>query len=142
LRNSKDGDENGQVPVETLNKIYNSLDVYVSTAIGGGWELTVTEAMACKVPCILPDHTSLGELGADDRAKLLVELSEICHVDDNNIRLRCLKEEVGEAILETAKNKALTEYRVEQAYEWVQQLNWDNVCEEWINLWNDVYQIE
>lgn len=38
-----------------LADIYNCMDVFLSTSQGEGWGLPALEAMACKVPCILPD---------------------------------------------------------------------------------------
>lgn len=40
---------------------YNAFDVLVSTTQGEGWGLTTLEAMACGIPCILPDWSALGE---------------------------------------------------------------------------------
>lgn len=45
--------------VMDMNRIYNSCDVYLTTATGGGWELSVTESMATKLPVILPDRKSV-----------------------------------------------------------------------------------
>ena len=55
--------KDNEFDTETLNKIYNSIDVYLTTATGGGWELTVTEAMSCLIPIIAPKHTSFKTLG-------------------------------------------------------------------------------
>lgn len=40
---------------------YNAFDVLVSTTQGEGWGLTTLEAMACGIPCIVPDWSALGE---------------------------------------------------------------------------------
>jgi len=39
-------------PFEKLNRIYNASDVYLTTATGEGWGLSITEAMACKLPTV------------------------------------------------------------------------------------------
>lgn len=45
-----------------LNMIYNISDVYLSTAAGEGFSLTIPEAAAAGCPLILPDNTSIPEL--------------------------------------------------------------------------------
>lgn len=54
---------------EDLAEVYNCLDVVMSTSQGEGFGLTAIEAMACGVPCIVPDWAALG-----DWAKGAVEL--------------------------------------------------------------------
>jgi glycosyltransferase involved in cell wall biosynthesis len=51
--------------IEKMNLIYNASDVFLTTATGGGWELSVTEAMTCRIPVIMPKHTSFAELGGN-----------------------------------------------------------------------------
>lgn len=48
---------------ETMAMIYNAFDVYLTTTQGEGWGLPCLEAMACGVPCIVPDWSALGSMG-------------------------------------------------------------------------------
>lgn len=41
--------------------VYNAMDVYLTTTQGEGWGLPALEAMACAVPCVVPDWSGLGE---------------------------------------------------------------------------------
>lgn len=50
---------------DELRDTYNIFDVLVSTTQGEGFGLTALEAMACEVPCILPDWSALGEWARD-----------------------------------------------------------------------------
>ena len=50
------------VPEEHLRGLYGSADLYLTTSLGEGWGLGVTEALACGTPVALPDHTSLSEI--------------------------------------------------------------------------------
>ncbi len=133
-----------QVEVEVLNKIYNCFDVYLSTARGGGWELPVTESMACKVPCIIPDHTSLAEIGADgERAFMIWEQLPVCDVSDNMPRYMSHFEEVSENILNIAKKSVSIGSKIndiqptiENAYNWITELTWEKVCVDWIEIFN------
>ena len=141
------GDHNGQVGIQTLNQIYNSLDVYLTTATGGGWELVSTEMFACKIPCIQPKHTSLGETGADGRAYLLEEFLPIVYREDCTIRNMCHYEEVGEKIREAALDFCSKDYMntngkyyriTEAAYNWITKLTWENVCKKWVDIFEKV----
>ncbi len=142
----RDADKNGQVDVEILNGIYNSIDVYLSTSRGEGWGLTATEAMACKVPCILPDHTSLGEIGADHRALLLKEFLPVCDTVDNTERDMCHFEEVGEAIQDMARRKynsgEFDKNYTENAYEFVAENSWEDIGFIWGVWFGKIYGIE
>ena len=54
----------GPVGDEALVALYNAADLYLTTSLGEGWGLGVTEAMACHCPVAMPRHTSLAEIGA------------------------------------------------------------------------------
>lgn len=137
------GDHNQQVTIAKLNEIYNSLDIYLSTALGEGWGLTTTEAMACKVPCIIPKHTSLQEIGEDGRAFFLEESLPVSVIDDNAMRYMCHFDEVGEVIgavsQKIADGAELPE--VQKAYDWVTALTWDNICKKWIRNFEEVFDV-
>ena len=51
------------IPVDedTLRAVYAAMDVHVCTSYGEGFGLTVAESMACGVPQVVPDHSSLSE---------------------------------------------------------------------------------
>lgn len=52
-----------------LNKIYNVADCLLSTSLGEGWGLSITEALAAGLPVAIPDHTAPAEI-----ARRLAEL--------------------------------------------------------------------
>lgn len=54
---------------------YRGADALISTTQGEGWGLTTLEAMACGLPCIVPDWSALGEWAAP--AAALVPCSQI-----------------------------------------------------------------
>jgi len=53
----------GAVPDNAMVALYNAADLYLTTSLGEGWGLGVTEAMACHCPVAMPSHTSLTEIG-------------------------------------------------------------------------------
>ena len=59
------------LPIEILNGIYNVSDAVITTTLGEGWGLSITEAMATKTPMIGPDNTSLHEILANNRGILV-----------------------------------------------------------------------
>lgn len=90
----------GYIPMEEENKFLNSLDIYVYPTLGDGLGLGPLEAMACGVPVLASNTTSMPEVvgsagiitnpSAEDFYR---ELSKI--VDDSKLRkkiaARCLK---------------------------------------------------
>lgn len=49
------------VTADDMRLIYNCFDVLWSVSQGEGWGLPVLEAMACGIPCLVPDWSGLGE---------------------------------------------------------------------------------
>jgi len=126
-------DANKGASIEKLNKIYNASDVFLTTATGGGWELSVTEAMACKLPTILPNHTSLGELGnKGERAYMLNTLYPIVATVDNVIRFQSDLYEIAEELNNVKSNIKLNSFehtqKIEKAYKFVNSLEWDGIA--------------
>lgn len=67
-----------------LVETYCTFDVLVSTTQGEGWSLPTMEAMACGIPCIVPDWAALGEWPGN--AVLKVACNEIaCTPHDINV---------------------------------------------------------
>jgi glycosyltransferase involved in cell wall biosynthesis len=94
---------------EEMCKTYNCFDVLISTTQGEGMGLPALEAMACGVPCILPDWSAFGDWARDaavlvpctstrvdfpyvnviggvpDEEEFIAELDRVYH--DNNYRM-------------------------------------------------------
>jgi len=124
----------GGCEVSKLNKIYNSFDCFVTTATGGGWELTVTEAMSAKKPVIMPKHTSFEHLGGQngERAYFLETLYPVCSTVDNIIRFQSDLYEISDtldAVFEASKaNTPEYQSKIEKAYKFVESLNWADIA--------------
>jgi glycosyltransferase involved in cell wall biosynthesis len=74
----------GPVPDEGLLALYNAADLYLTTSLGEGWGLGVTEAMACHCPVAMAKHTSLEEIGKADAGGpiwLPMEPGAVCGAD-------------------------------------------------------------
>ncbi len=52
----------GPMTEEALALLYNAADLYLTTTLGEGWGLGITEALACGCAVALPEHTACGEI--------------------------------------------------------------------------------
>jgi glycosyltransferase involved in cell wall biosynthesis len=127
-------DYNKGASIEKLNKIINCFDVFLTTATGGGWELTVTEAMSCKVPTIIPKHTSFLTLGGfnGENTYFLEEFYPIISRSDSLIRNQADLYELAEKIdfvFKEIKNQSIKhKEKIENAYSFVQSLKWKDIA--------------
>ena len=136
--------EENMCTTEELNKIYNSCDIYLTTTLGEGWGLTITEAFSTKTPVIAPNTTSITEIsGGGTRAYLLNTIVPCCFNTDNIIREQTDSFEVGETIKKVAKSiieKDPTHIsRVEKAYEWTKTIEWKLICKRWVEYFKSTY---
>ncbi len=77
IKNSEFSDDiiyMGYIPDEDLPYIFNAADVYVYPSFYEGFGLTILEAMACGVPVIASNNSSLPEVVGD--AGILVDPSD------------------------------------------------------------------
>jgi len=127
-------------PIEVLNKLYNSADAYLTTTLGEGWGLSITEAMAVGLPVVAPANTSINEiLGENERGWKVSSGDSPTHwvtKENDNDRIRPLVnvEKAADAIQEIMEGKNLE--RAQAGYEWVIDLTWENVCKEWVSIFN------
>lgn len=59
------------MPEASLVRVYNTIDVLLTTTLGEGFHLPSFEAMACGTPVIAPDWSALGEFLADGSGYLV-----------------------------------------------------------------------
>lgn len=129
----KDDYEKG-AEISKLNLIYNSIDVFLSTATGGGWELTVTEAMSARKPCIIPKHTSLEHLGGPngERAYFLETLYPVVAPIDNIIRFQSDLYEIADTLTMVKEhiqtNSPILQSKVEKAFNFVEGHKWSDIA--------------
>lgn len=75
-----------------LASVYAMADLYLTTTLGEGWGLGITESLACGTPVAMPNHTSCREIGEmlratgaeDMRVMLPLEAGTIVHRMDNS----------------------------------------------------------
>ena len=130
-------------PIEFLNAIYNISDCYLTTTHGEGWGLSITEAMATKLPVVGPRNTSLPEILGDNERGWLVDSghtpSHWIIKDNDNERMRPLMsvEGAADAIEEIIANQDEAKRRAENALTWIKSHTWTDVCKDWKKLFEE-----
>lgn len=135
--------ENNLADVDTLNKIYNASDLFLTTTLGEGWGLSFSEAASCRIPIIAPNSTSFIEMsGYGKNAWMLKNLYKFVN-NDNFIRYQTDQYEVGEKILQVFIEKTTDdkEYRIkiQRSFEWAKSLEWNLVCKKWIEYFKQYF---
>jgi glycosyltransferase involved in cell wall biosynthesis len=136
--------ENHGASVDFLRMIYNCTDLYITTNLGEGWGLSITEAMGSKVPVIAPLHTSITEISANGkRIYPITEFIPFCGWNDNLHRDMCFIDNVVEVmedaveniINDTEKNKE----KINLAYEYVKSLDWKGIAKRFVEQFKKTY---
>jgi glycosyltransferase involved in cell wall biosynthesis len=127
--------ENNLADIETLNKIYNASDCFLTTTLGEGWGLSFSEAASCRIPIVAPYSTSFIEMSNYGKNAWMLDVFRFANMD-NFIRWQTDQYEIGEKIFEVYKAKMTdsVEYRtkIQKSFEWAKSLEWNIVCKKWI----------
>lgn len=134
---------NQGLPIEIINLIYNASDMVLSTTLGEGWGLSITEAMATRTPLVIPDNTSLHEMAADNRAYLVPSGADqsmwFCLGSQDNERIRPLMSvESAADRIEQIMDGQLPDIKAAEA--WAKSYSWDNVCKDWLSIFEKAYK--
>lgn len=143
-RISTPGDENmGNlgVSLKDLRALYCCSDVVTSTSLGEGWGLSNTEAMACKVPVVMPNNTAFTEIiGPNEERGYLAK----CGGDVNMYKTLVLDNNLSRPVTDindlvkkwkhVYDNKKEAQEKAEKAFQWVTNKTWDSIAEEWDKL--------
>ena len=136
-------------PVSTVNELYNAADAVVTTTLGEGWGLSITEAMAVKRPILAPDQTSITEMlgkiegsNSAERGILIKTKGDFVQQNDN-ARVRPLtdSDDLAEKMEFVIDNRTMIQPIVDAAYEWVSKLDWtgDEVMGKWREIFGAAY---
>lgn len=128
-------------PLNWMNQLYNAADMTVSTTLGEGWGLSLTEAWAAGCPVAAPGHTSCTEIMASRLAEapleggLLLPLDErpVVLVNDNNrVRYPVDVRASAQAIHRWFERGLTGRPGLSKgARQW---LSWDRIAAEWLRL--------
>lgn len=137
------GSEQGFLPAEKLNHIYNAVDaVYVPST--EGWGMWCTESMSAKTPTITANHASLGEIGGEGRSvqvktKNSLE-NRVWFTDDWSIYRSVVD---TDDFVEQTKGlmnmqSDTKQHLVDTAYESDYCREWSEIVDEWQTLFEEV----
>ena len=133
-------------PINILNEIYNAVDLYLTTAWGEGWGLTVTEAMCCHLPVVAPANTSLIEiLDNGTRGYLAPSGDTPSHWvvqgpnDLNRMRPLVNVEKTADIIMDIMDDYDEALLRADEAYKWASNLTWQSIMPQWNEVFKKAY---
>lgn len=134
--------------IEVINHLYNASDAMVTTTLGEGWGLSLSEAMAVKIPVIAPDHTSVPEilgktLNGNAERGFIVKTSDSFVQNDDNSRIRPITDvdDMVEKMNFVVENRDKLQGMVDRAYHWVKELEWsgERIGGAWRALFESAY---
>jgi glycosyltransferase involved in cell wall biosynthesis len=127
------------VEVEMLNTIYNAVDIGVNTCKGEGWGLVNFEHAACRVPQVVPAHTSCREIFEGYGRMIRCDHVD---VDTNYAReMPCpSSDHLAEILTDLYENREKLDATAELCYERVtdKQFDWDTVASQFGGIFEDV----
>lgn len=126
--------ENHGADIKMMNLIYNASDVYLTTTLGEGWGLALTEAFGSKLLAIAPYNTSFIEMS--DYGKRMLPLTTqlpFANTIDNVIRNQSDYIEVSDKLMYAFENKDsdVIKDKINNAYNWVSKLSWSEIAKKW-----------
>lgn len=135
-------------PREIVNMVYNASDCIVSSAIGEGFGLSWTEAMAAKIPIIMPDNTVFSEFITEDKGYLVnsgsnPSLFTILPNDNEVVRPLVDVEDMAKTMIHVCKNYDEAKQKAENAYRWINtEMDWQrNIVPEWVDVFDEAHRV-
>jgi len=111
----------GEVRYEDVPSFLNSLDVFVFPTLGEGFGLPVCEAMACGVPVVASNVTTMPELVGDAGLLVKPELEEMTEAIEKLVDNRQLRKRLGKKGVERAR-----------------EFTWKKAAEKTVEIYNEV----
>jgi len=131
-------------PLDVVNYLYNISDCVISTTLGEGFGISWLEAMACKVPVIMPDNTAMSELISEDRGYLTksgsnLSLWTVIPNDNNLPRPLVDVDDMLNQMLHVYNNRSEVTLKVEAAYKWVNsEMRWGaKIAKQWLRVFEE-----
>ena len=134
-------------PREVVNALYNASDVIVSTTLGEGFGLSWIEAMAAKVPVIMPRNTAMTEFITEDRGYLVdsgtnPSLYTVLPHDNEVTRPLVDVEDMVKQMVHVYNNRDEAKQKAENAYQWVvKEMDWQGaIANQWVKKFDSVVE--
>ena len=133
-------------PREVVNLIYNASDVVTSTTLGEGFGLAWIEAMAARVPIVMPNNTAMSEFITEDKGYLVnsgsnSSLYTVIGHDNEVLRYLTDVDDLVDKWLHVYNNREEAKQKAENAYKWVtKEMDWQKgIVPRWMRLFDRVY---
>jgi len=116
-----------------MAKLYNAFDCFISATRGEGFGVPFLEAMACGVPCIAPDHSSLRELLEDDAGILVKTQTSVVPLTVPTLQEYKLvdEQEFLLAMIKMYQCPELRNYHSEKSVEKARKYDWSRILADW-----------
>lgn len=121
------------VSVEVLNRVYGAGDLFLTTAKGEGFGLTVPENMCTGTPCLAPRHSAFAEILADGRGLLVDPLPHGSILPFDNDQLRPLPniDAMADAACWAIEHRDEARAIGQRGMDWARQIPWSAIASEW-----------
>lgn len=128
-------------PIAVLNDLYNLSDTFLTTTLGEGWGLTITEAMSAATPVVAPRNSSIPELLGDDGERgYLYPCKEQTWIDNGGYRpmghLDDILQKLGQCF--DQRNTSGQKEIIARARDFAQRHPWSDVCRQWMTLFDQM----
>lgn len=132
------------VSIETLNAIYNCGDIFLTTHLGEGWGLTITEAMAAGTPVVAPRNTCMTQqLGEDSSRGYLYKCEDLIWIDNSGYRQKGLVPDIVDQMMKVYNSgPKQSNPKVKAALKWVKEHDWNKITKRWVKLFKEANSIE
>jgi len=114
----------GYIPENKLINLYNAAEVFVYQSVKEGFGFPPLEAMACGVPVIASNKSSIPEISGE--AALLVDASN----PDN----------ISDAVINLLRDNSLKQRLISEGFKRVKKFTWKKTAEETLNLYEEVFK--
>lgn len=134
------------VSIPILNQLYNCADAYISTHLGEGWGLSVGDAMACGLPCVLPDNTVTPEVTDGGKNAYVYPCKEWCFIETSGPRKLGRLEDIVSSMEDLytdwkeekqGKKTKMTD-KILKSTEFVNKHSWSNIVKKWVTLFGSL----
>jgi len=124
------------VPDETLNAIYNMGDLFLTTHLGEGWGLTVTEAMGAGTPVLVPCNTSMPQIvGENQERGWMYPCNDQAWIDNSGFRPKGVIPDIVDKMVEIYEDKN-RDAKIAKAREWAVEHNWKTIGKRWVEIFD------
>lgn len=133
---------NQGMPQEMVHNLYVASDLVMTTTLGEGWGLSMTEAMSCGIPVIAPRHTSLPEIVGENEERGWLAHSggdgnTIClgPLDNSIVRPMVDTLDMADKIGRIIKYPGQSKKKIAAALAWVK--DWHDLGHEWASIFDE-----